>query len=214
MTATNQREELQRLWGGGGLRVFISHTGEKKRLAKDVQENLRAFGMASFVAHEDIKPLKEWREEIEKALKSMDLLLALLTEDFRKSKWTDQEVGVAIGREVRVMPVRMGEDPYGFMDRYQAIPGNLGGRGIAAEVLALALDMDEVRDEAIDTFILAVARSENYGRSDPLAECLPKISHLTAKQEAKLVRAFSDNDQVNTQNPWTDIIVGHLKRSQ
>ena len=170
--------------------------------------------MASFVAHEDIKPLKEWREEIEKALKSMDLLLALLTEDFRKSKWTDQEVGVAIGREVRVMPVRMGEDPYGFMDRYQAIPGNLGGRGIAAEVLALALDMDEVRDEAIDTFILAVARSENYGRSDPLAECLPKISHLTAKQEAKLVRAFNDNDQVNTQNPWTDIIVGHLKRSQ
>ena len=70
--------------------------------------------MASFVAHEDIKPLKKWREEIEKALKSMDLLLALLTEDFRKSKWTDQEVGVAIGREVRVMPVRMGKIPTGL----------------------------------------------------------------------------------------------------
>ena len=168
--------------------------------------------MASFVAHEDIKPLKQWREEIDKALRSMHLLLALLTEGFHRSKWTDQEVGVAIGRGVRVIPVRLGEDPYGFMDLDQAIPGDLGSRGIAAEVLALALGMDAVRDEAIDTFILAVGRSDSYSRSDRLAECLPKISQLTANQEAELVRAFNDNDQVNTQVPWKDVIVGHLKR--
>ena len=110
------------------------------------------------------------------------------------------------------MPVRLGEDPYGFMDLDQAIPGDLGSRGIAAEVLTLALDMDAVRDEAIDTFILAVGRSDSYSRSDTLAECLPKISHLTASQEAELVRAFNDNAQVNTQIPWKEVIVGHLKR--
>ena len=68
MTDSKEWEELQRIWGDGGLRVFISHSAERKRFAKDVQGDLRAYGMASFVAHEDIKPLKQWRGEIEKAL--------------------------------------------------------------------------------------------------------------------------------------------------
>ncbi len=114
---------FDQLWGEGLLRVFISHKAEDKVLAKNIKGSFRVYGIASFVAHEDIVPMHEWQTEIERALFSMDLLVALLTEKFSESNWTDQEIGVAIGREVPVIPVRMGKDPYGFIGKYQAIRG-------------------------------------------------------------------------------------------
>jgi len=51
----------------------------------------------------------------------MDALLALLTPGSNESKWTDQEVGVAVGRRVPVIPIRIGIDPYGLIGKYQAV---------------------------------------------------------------------------------------------
>ena len=42
---------------------------------------------------------------------------------FPKSRWTDQEVGWALGRDVHVLPVRRGIDPYGFLGEVQGIQG-------------------------------------------------------------------------------------------
>ena len=82
---------------------------------------MQLFGISCFVAHSDIEPTRTWQKEIEKALFSMDVLIALMTEDFSDSNWTDQEIGVAIGRNVLILPIRMGADPYGFIGKYQAI---------------------------------------------------------------------------------------------
>ena len=206
-----EQDGLQQLWGEGALRVFISHTAAHKKVAREIQEELNRFGIASFVAHEDIEPMKEWEGEIEKALNSMGLLLALLTEDFGQSKWTDQEVGFAIGRKVHVIPVRMGIDPYGFMGRYQAISGGLSSIAIAIAIFEYALDEDSLEDAAIDAFILAVKKSGNFSRSNELAEYLPKISQLSTTQEKALVQAFNDNIQVYRAYKWADV-VEHLKR--
>lgn len=51
----------------------------------------------------------------------MDGLAAILSEDFHRSKWTDQEVGVAIGRGIAVVPIRYGVNPYGLMGKYQGL---------------------------------------------------------------------------------------------
>jgi len=37
----------------------------------------------------------------------MDVLVAILTTGFRESHWTNQEIGVAIGRGVPVISVRL-----------------------------------------------------------------------------------------------------------
>ena len=208
---TRQQVALQRLWGVGALRIFVSHTAPHKQTAKTIQQRLSNLGIASFVAHEDIEPMKEWEGEIEKALMSMDLLLALLTEDFGQSKWTDQEVGVAIGRKVHVIPVRIGKDPYGFMGKYQAIMGDLDGHGIANKLFEYVLNEDNLNHKAIDAFILAIKKSGNFNWSNELAKYVPYISELNAYQEAALVQAFNDNDQVNHAYAWEGI-VDHLKR--
>ena len=44
-------------------------------------------------------------DEIEAALFSMDALVAVVTPGFVESKWADQEIGVAIGGSLLVIPV-------------------------------------------------------------------------------------------------------------
>ena len=131
---TTHNNNLERLWGSGSPRVFISHISEYRELAHSLKSALNSYGIASFVAHDDIEPMKEWEDEIVRALRSMDMLVALLTKGFRTSKWTDQEVGAALGRQVRVIPVRMGTDPYGFIGRYQAISEDPKKPGAAARI--------------------------------------------------------------------------------
>jgi nucleoside 2-deoxyribosyltransferase len=111
-------------WRKGMLYVFISHLAIYRKWASDLQEALFAYGISGFVAHNDIEPTAEWQNEIELALSTCDALVALLHDKFHESKWTDQEIGFAMGRAVPVFSVRFGENPYGFIGRFQAFDGN------------------------------------------------------------------------------------------
>ncbi len=67
--------------------------------------------------------------EIEAGLHSMDALLAILMPGFKESNWTDQEVGVAVGRGVLVIPIMKGLNPYGFISRCEGL--NSQGKTVA-----------------------------------------------------------------------------------
>lgn len=121
-------------WRDGYFRLFISHTHSNKKLAKAIREILLDYGIAGFVAHSDIEPTAEWRDEIEVALATCDALVAIVTEDFIGSKWCDQEVGFVVGRNKLVVPVRQNADPHGFIEKYQALQGDAGQ--FAAEAIA------------------------------------------------------------------------------
>jgi AbiJ-like protein/TIR domain-containing protein len=108
-------------WKKGDLKAFISHLAQNKLKVTSLKNHLEPWGITSFVAHEDIEPSREWMVEIEKALSTMDLLIALIEPEFRESNWTDQEVGFALGRNIAIISLRAGSDPYGFMGKYQGI---------------------------------------------------------------------------------------------
>jgi hypothetical protein len=105
------------------FRLFLSHTHLHKTDMAALKLALTSRGVAAFVAHEDINPTDQWVIVIEYALRSCDALLAYLTSDFKQSDWTDQEVGVAIGCQKLILPVRVEVDPYGFIGKWQAIQG-------------------------------------------------------------------------------------------
>lgn len=204
--------------------VFISHSHNDRQTAMSIKRELEKLGIESFVAHEDIEPMKEWRVEIERALQSMDLLIALLSDNFSYSNWTDQEVGAAIGRQVPIIPVRMGRDPYGFMDKYQAIRGSDGNRAIAEKTFQHVFDRDELRSKATDAFTLALATATSFDEARRLAPYLPKIQTLSVEQEASLIDAVNGNNQIwkcyefnpafQTSEPLSDefSLPRHLKR--
>lgn len=195
------REQDTDLWGPRHefLRLFISHKADDKLLAADLRTHLRALGVYGFVAHEDIEPASEWVREIERALRGMDALLAVVTPTFRDSLWTDQEVGAAIGRGVSIIPLRLGADPHGFMGRIQAVTGDrrfvrtmaegvagalLGPRGATSRAMKLAL-------------VCAMEASAHFDDSNSLMRVLECADGLPLDLVDRLEAAWDSNSQVS-----------------
>lgn len=136
-------------WTPGFFRMFISHVSKFKVSASNLKIALADYGISGFVAHEDIEPTREWQEEILSALWSMDALCALLTDDFNKSKWCDQEVGFGLGRNVLCIPIRHGIDPYGILGRQQGTSPQKDARKVAKQVFSLLCSNEKTRDKYI-----------------------------------------------------------------
>lgn len=124
--------------GTQDFRLFISHLAKDKDKATRLKACLAAHGISGFVAHEDIHPTLEWQAEIERGLMTMDAMVAVHTVGFSSSMWCQQEVGFALGRGVKVISLKMGEDPTGFISKRQALPRlNRSAEAIAAEIEGL-----------------------------------------------------------------------------
>jgi TIR domain len=129
-TVTPAREIVEsRFWKANHFRLFLCHLSRFKGKTAGLQTSLQRFGITAFVAHVDIEPTKEWQDEIEAALYSMDALAAILMPGFKESAWTDQEVGFAMGRGVLVVPIIRGATPHGFIGKYQGL--NASGKTVA-----------------------------------------------------------------------------------
>ncbi len=132
------------MWRFNYFRLFISHLTADKTRAASLKSILERYGIDCFVAHEDITPSKEWQKVIESALGSMDAMCAIITPDFNKSKWCDQEVGFALGRRRIVIPIDSRAIPYGFIGKWQAIPTKDKSRQQVADAIFNAICINEL----------------------------------------------------------------------
>jgi hypothetical protein len=133
----NVEQSMPANWQGTArFRLFVSHIAIHRDKATRVKACLAVYGIEGFVAHEDIEPTLEWQSEIEKALQTMDAFLAIHTPGFSKSIWTQQEIGYAVARGVKIISLKMGEDPTGFISKQQA----LARRSQTAEEVAAAIN--------------------------------------------------------------------------
>jgi hypothetical protein len=108
-------------WKEGYLKVFISHLSSNRERMSALKQNLANWGISAFIAHEDIAASREWRDEVEAGLDTMELLIAVVEPGFKESDWCSQEVGYALGRKIDVIPLCSGLDPYGFFGKIQGI---------------------------------------------------------------------------------------------
>jgi hypothetical protein len=183
-------EAQSRIWGDEGYRIFFSHKAEVKKETSALKERLKLFGISCFVAHEDIHPTKEWQNEIENALFSMDAFVALMTDGFHNSLWTDQEVGVAFGRGVPIISVKLGKDPYGFIGKFQAL--SCSWDNAAKEIVKIFVKYDRM----LNAYIKAIPGCQSYADGNTLGEILPLIDKLSEQQASLLITAFNENSQV------------------
>lgn len=125
-----------RNWDGTTqFRLFISHIAKDKDKAKRLKDCLVRYAINAFVAHEDIYPTLDWQREIERALNAMDAFIAIHTKGFSQSFWTQQEIGFAVGRDAKIISLKMDEDPTGFISKQQALSrGSRTAEQIAKEV--------------------------------------------------------------------------------
>lgn len=149
-------------WKVGYYKVFISHVSKYKESASNLKLKLEPYGISAFVAHEDIKPSKEWEVEIEKALFSMNALCAILTPDFYESSWCDQECGYAFGRNVLTIPIEKGQLPYGMFGKIQAIKSEgKNAQQIAEKVFEAIVDNDKSRVDYTHTLMNMILNNKS-----------------------------------------------------
>lgn len=205
---------LVRIWGSGLVRLFLTHKATVKIEVSDLKKALASYGISAFVAHEDIEPTEEWQREIERALFSMDALAAILTADFPDSAWTDQEVGVALGREVPVIGVRLGKDPYGLMGKRQG----LGGCSLdnPAEMAANIHNIlhKRLRDKSglFEGALLVYKTSKSFQASGENAKLFTSFEKLDSTQIDALLAAYRANGQNKHSFDGRDILLPLLKR--
>ena len=209
-----QPDTVARIWGDGSFRLFLSHKTEVKKEVAELKLKLSLYGINCFVAHEDILPTKQWQDEIESALISMDGFVALLTDRFHDSNWTDQEVGFALGRGVPIIAVRLGLDPYGFIAKFQAL--TCAWNDAPLGIVGLLIHQPKV----LEAYIKAMQDCHSFDEGNTLARVLPNIQQLTEDQALKMYKAFRENDQLrgsfgffgNKPREYGDGLLVHLKR--
>lgn len=156
-------------WEPNHFRLFLSHLSSFKKQTGRLQAALRKYGISAFVAHVDIEPTKEWQDEIEAGLYSMDAMAAILIPGFKDSNWTDQEVGIAIGRGVLIIPIIRGLTPYGFIGKFQGLQA--AGKTVA-----------QVAREVFDILVAAPATRNR------MLTCLVNTTLQTATEEELLAK--------------------------
>jgi hypothetical protein len=181
-------------WKPGHFKIFLSHLAKEKIRITRIKELLEPYGISGFVAHQDIEPTKEWEDEIIKALFSMNALVAVLQPGFRESAWTDQEMGIAMGRGILVIPLRAGLDPYGFVGKFQGI--QIKGKNlsdVAEDIFKVLINNPKTKSDyvslLIDLFLLSSSKNEGLNR----VKVLNKISAFESTLISKLHSRTRDN---------------------
>jgi TIR domain len=185
-------------WREGMFRLFITHLSAYRQFAAELQALLNGYAISSFVAHNDIEPTREWQNEIETALSTCEGLAALLHPEFHQSNWTDQEIGYAMGRGVPVFAVRFGQDPYGFIGRFQAFNGNSKSSAqIAAELFDGFRKGKQTQKRMSEALVDQFVKSDSFKEAKTNVRYLEELAVWEGSFATRLRSAVKHNGQIS-----------------
>lgn len=192
------------------VRIFISYSTEEKKLAGAFSKYLQDLNFEVFLAHKDIEPSKVWQEEILERLKTSHVFLPILTINFKESKWTDQESGIAFNQGLKIIPINVQLQPYGFLGRYQSLPlkpGNITPESVR-EACGKVLDIlrkdgrwnNILRKADIYRFI----NSPNFDSARLNLKNLAAIKDFSKHEIEEVIKGASINNQIYGAGQYDD----------
>jgi TIR domain len=200
-------------WRKGMLRVFVSHLATERVFAGRLQEALLEFAISTFIAHNDIEPTQEWQIQIETALATCDALVALLHDGFHESKWTDQEIGFAMGRGVPTFSVRCGQDPYGFIGRFQAFNGHKKSAAALARELFDAYRRNKLTQRRMGEVIIGLfEESSSFAAAKERIGYIEELDTWQAEFSKRIRSAAKANSQISGSWGVPDRVTAVIKK--
>jgi len=192
------------------LKAFISYSSKDKLIAGSLKKNLEERYIKSFLAHHDIKPSKEWIQEIIENIKNCDVFIALLSENFKESDWTDQEVGIALANSKLIMPVSLdGKMPYGFMGKYQVLKKfrytitqkegieEISCEESAYELINLIFEQIKFSEVTKNDVIEGLGALWNFREAEKYFYMLLRLQPFTEEQINQIMKKSIENDQIH-----------------
>jgi hypothetical protein len=146
--------------------AFLSYSSEDKILAGEIKEVLESYwNFSIFLAHEDLDPGVEWESEILRNLHNCEVFMPLITVNFSKSHWTDQESGIAFSKGKIILPIcTPGLPPYGFIKRYQAFFYQ-DSRGLfdqAMRIVEILEEKSSFKKRILEGAVVALENSKSF----------------------------------------------------
>jgi len=178
------------------LRVFLSYSHKDKKLAGEIKKRLEHHGFEVFLAHEDIEPSREWQEEIIHNLKGCDIFIPIVSENFKESKWCDQESGFAFAEGKYIIPINVNFVPYGFIGKYQALKIDESISDSCAKIIDI-IKKSPLKEKLTDYVIKMFIKSRNFDVANANAQLLEKYEPFTEDQINEIIRGYVTNYQIS-----------------
>jgi hypothetical protein len=202
-------------WNTGHLRLFISHISERKADATKLKSWLHSYNISGFIAHIDIEPTKKWQGEIELALSTADALVAVLTPGFSESRWTDQEIGFALGRGLLVISLKMGLDPYGFMGHEQALScGHELTQPIVQQIFEILLKHKQTQKRMSESLVSRFENSDSFAEAKTNIGLLEQAVYWDKRLLDAIGTAAEENDQIDGSYGVPNRVAALIKKKQ
>jgi hypothetical protein len=138
--------------------VFISFSSKDDQLAYFVHDHLVASGVSVFLAPASLEPGQQWSEEVLNALRGSAWVTFLASRAACSSAWVQQELGVAIGMQKKLVPIVWDMLPSalpGWAARHQAV--NLAGASIEQARDQIASISQRIKsDKALGRLVLGL----------------------------------------------------------
>lgn len=194
------------------FRLFISHVHTNKASAAALKDSLLRYGITSFVAHEDIHVSTEWRTEILRALMSMDALTAIVSSDFKNSNWTDQEVGAAIARDIVIIPINKGLQPYGFLEQFQNFKSTgKNVREVADLIFETIANNAKTKDVLAESLVMQFSVLNDPDAAAIKIKALAKIPNLSDEIWETASSNISRNNVLIEDKSFVETVNHHLR---
>ncbi len=162
------------------------------------------FGVEVFLAHDDIEPSSVWQDVIMTELKSCNVFLPILTSNFNRSNWTDQETGFALARDIPIIPINAGETPRGFIAKYQALRIDVTEvPNSCLEIAKVIASKPNVHEAFLNSVVKTFGDSENFARAIKMSGMLLGFKSYTVHQKNEIIRLAASNDQIYRSNAAT-----------
>lgn len=176
--------------------AFLSYQTSDKAIAGKVKRLLATVKIGAFLAHEDIEVSEEWRLKIIEEIGKANIFICLISKNYLKSHWCDQESGIAVFRpEMTVVPLSIdGTNPTGFASSIQAVrvdPNNITLRHLLPAFLKNDFNA------GIQIAIEILGRSHTFRSAEEnFLFILPHLSRMSDAQIKLLLHRSSTNDQI------------------
>lgn len=183
------------------MRIFVSYSNEDRKNVGSLKKSLENLGFEVFIAHDDINPRSEWQEEIIKNLQRCDVFIPYLSNDFKNSKWTDQETGIAFAGDKLIISLQVDVPPYGFIGKYQGLKICLNNYGRfdfdeTAEKIANTIITDEKFKEGMKEFAInSLLNSGDFSEANARVKLL-KYFEYTKEEINRICEGILKNNQV------------------
>lgn len=192
------------------INAFISHSSTQKTIGGRLRVCLTDYcGYKTFVAHDDIPASSVWEDEIIKAIESADFFIPLISAAFKTSDFTDQETGIAVNLQKKIIPVKLEKmNPYGFIDKYQALQyrtyppshylrDNLKELALTIAQISLSYESGSTyHQKAVNSIMYAFCTSSSFDTTNTTIEILLKCNDLSPEHLEQIARAVKKNSQI------------------